>query len=182
MDSLLIFYLFAAMTSWVPVSAQVGHGELVAAASARYHRIAESVADVAYDPDEEPLYASRAETALILLGIASYASEFARTVSDAVEGEFGLWKVRAERGILLTREGFRVVPFDSDEWAANAAHGPEIDQSVELAARVELHVVRHWLSTIHHLGPLTGEGTNGPIARAWLVRGRAYFVRHPYSE
>ena len=67
-------YLFAAMTSWSPLSAHA-YAEAPAVTEARYARIAEEVA--ATVADEAPLFAGndgRAKTALYVLAIASYES------------------------------------------------------------------------------------------------------------
>ena len=67
-------YLFAAMTSWSPLSVHA-YAEPAAVTEARYERIAEEVA--ATVADEAPLFAGddgRAKTALYALSIASYES------------------------------------------------------------------------------------------------------------
>lgn len=70
----LTAYLYAAMLSWVPLSAHTFR-ETEPVTTARYLDFAEHLANVALDPNEVPLYDSpsgRAKTALLLASIASF--------------------------------------------------------------------------------------------------------------
>jgi hypothetical protein len=72
----LAAYLFAAMVAWSPLEHHHYHeGEPVTVA--RYQDIASSIADVALDPAESPVFAGddgRVRTAVLLAAIASFES------------------------------------------------------------------------------------------------------------
>ena len=79
----LVSYLVSAMLSWVPLYAQTAESK--EEALARYESIAQDVAAVAYDDQESPLFSGpngRAQTALLMLSIASYESSYRKTVDD----------------------------------------------------------------------------------------------------
>lgn len=72
----LAAYLYAAMTAWSPL-AQHHYAEGEPVTVARYQDIAESIASVALDPAEPPVFAGddgRARTAVLLAAIASLES------------------------------------------------------------------------------------------------------------
>lgn len=105
----LVTYLVAAMTAWVPLKAQPESPEET---MARYESIARDVAAVAYDEAEEPLFPGpegRAQTALFMLSIASYESAYHKTVDQGLgRGDHGrsycLMQIRVGDG--TTREGW----------------------------------------------------------------------------
>jgi len=74
----LAAYLLAAMSLWAPPSVHDYTKTPRAETEARYESIASDLATVALDPDEVPLFAGgeigRAQTALVMLAIASYES------------------------------------------------------------------------------------------------------------
>ena len=74
----LAAYLLAAMHLWAPPSVHDYTKTPRAETEARYESIAADLATVALDPDEVPLFAGgevgRAQTALVMLAIASYES------------------------------------------------------------------------------------------------------------
>jgi hypothetical protein len=108
----LVTYLLAAMTSWVPMYAQQAHGEAPEEATARYESIARDAVTVAFDDAEVPLFpgpSGRAQTALLMLSVASFESSFAKAVDDGTRlGDHGrsycLMQVRVGDG--TTAEGW----------------------------------------------------------------------------
>lgn len=89
----LAFYLFNAMTSWVPES-QHSYYEKEAVTDARYMDIALAIAEVALDPNQEPLFdgdEGRVQTALVLASIASHESKFVSNIVNCQKsGDHGL--------------------------------------------------------------------------------------------
>lgn len=89
----LAFYLFNAMTSWVPES-QHSYYEKEEVTDARYMNIALAIAEVALDPNQEPLFngdEGRVQTALVLASIASHESHFSYDVVNCLKaGDNGL--------------------------------------------------------------------------------------------
>lgn len=80
MKAFLVLWLVQAMLAWVPPEAS----ELGPEAN-RYARIAWTALDVAMDPDEPPLFQGpngRAFTALQLLAVASFESQFRKDVQS----------------------------------------------------------------------------------------------------
>ena len=86
----LVTYLVAAMAHWVPLYAQAEPQEETAA---RYESIARDAITVAFDESEKPLFGGptgRAQTALLMLSVASYESAFRKTVDDGTKlGDHG---------------------------------------------------------------------------------------------
>ncbi len=107
----LVAYLVAAMVSWVPFHAQPT-SESSAQARAHYESIARDAASVAFDEAEAPLFDgpdARAETALLMLSVASFESSYRAKVDDgAHRGDNGhsycLMQIRVGAGV--TREGW----------------------------------------------------------------------------
>lgn len=83
-------YLVAAMTAWVPLYA---HAEPKEETLARYDAIAHDAATVAMDEAEEPIFpgpTGRAQTALLMLSVASYESSFKKSVDEGTRtGDHG---------------------------------------------------------------------------------------------
>jgi hypothetical protein len=135
----LVPYLVAAMTSWVPLHA---HPETTEDTTARYESIARDAATVAYDEGEEPLFPGahgRAETAVLMLAIASLESAFKKTVDDGVgRGDHGrsycLMQIHVGDG--TTREG----------WS-----GPDLVADRARCFRAALHVLRGSFAACHRL-------------------------------
>lgn len=78
----LTSYLVAAMTAWVPLTA---HAEPKDETQARYESIARDAAAVASDASEAPLFggpSGRAQTALLMVAVASLESGFKKAVDD----------------------------------------------------------------------------------------------------
>ena len=105
----LVSYLVAAMTSWVPLYAQ---GEPRDETASRYKSIAQDAVSVAYDESERPLFGGstgRAQTALLMLSVASFESAFRKNVDDGTRlGDHGhsycLMQIRVGDG--TTGEGW----------------------------------------------------------------------------
>jgi hypothetical protein len=139
--SSLVPYLVAAMTSWVPL---YNHAptEQIDEARARYESIARDAATVAMDDDEAPLFdgpEGRAQTALLMLSIASYESGYRKRVDDGrVLGDSGhsfcLMQIRVGRGV--TREG----------WS-----GKDLVTDREHCFRAALHILRTSFGICHAL-------------------------------
>ncbi len=106
----LVSYLVSAMLSWVPLYAQTAESK--EDALGRYESIAQDAAAVAYDDREAPLFSGpngRAQTALLMLSIASYESSYQKAVDDGTGlGDHGhsfcLMQIRV--GVGVTREGW----------------------------------------------------------------------------
>jgi hypothetical protein len=108
----LVAYLTTAMVSWVPLYAHHS-AETQDDAQARYESIARDAATVAFDENETPLFGSgadaRAQTALLMLSVASFESAYRKSVDDGVgRGDGGrsycLMQVSVGNGV--TREGW----------------------------------------------------------------------------
>jgi hypothetical protein len=105
----LVSYLMVAMTTWVPLHA---HPEPQDETTARYESIARDAVAVAYDDTEEPVFGGphgRAETAVLMLSVASLESAFRKTVDDGVgRGDHGrsycLMQIHVGDGV--TQEGW----------------------------------------------------------------------------
>jgi hypothetical protein len=106
----VVSYLVSAMLAWVPLHAQTAESK--EEALARYESIAHDAATVAYDDQETALFwgpDGRAQTALLMLSIASYESSYRKTVDDGNgRGDHGhsfcLMQIRVGEGV--TREGW----------------------------------------------------------------------------
>ena len=89
----LAWYVLNAMMSWVTESAHAYY-EKPAVTDARYINIALAIAEVALDPNQEPLFDGedgRLRTALVLASIASHESKFvANVVNCRTSGDNGL--------------------------------------------------------------------------------------------
>jgi hypothetical protein len=110
-------YLVAAMTTWVPLYA---HAEPKEETAARYDSIAHDAIEVAYDEAEAPLFPGpngRAQTALLMLSVASLESSFRKPVDDGTRlGDHGrsfcLMQIRVGDGV--TGDGYRGSDLVSD--------------------------------------------------------------------
>jgi hypothetical protein len=171
----LVTYLVAAMTTWVPMKAQVA--EPTEHAIARYESIARDVAAVALDDMEEPLFAGkdgRVQTALFLLSIASFESSYRLSVDEGIgRGDHGdsycLMQIRV--GLGTTREG----------WT-----GRQLVTDRRMCFRAALHILHGSFSVCRAL-PLddrmsayaTGRCLpNCDVARSRMGRARAWWSAH----
>ncbi len=172
----LVTYLVAAMVAWVPLRAQTPV-ESSAAARARYAGIARDVAQVVVDEEETPLFPGpdgRAQTALLMLSVASFESSYRRTVDDGIgRGDHGrsycLMQIRVGAG--ATREG----------WT-----GPQLIEDRTRCFRAALHILRASFSACQKLtlddrmsayatGHCVAEAT---ISRSRFARARAWWESH----
>lgn len=98
--------LVPAMEAWVAPNTHAYY-EPRATTDARYLRIATAIATVALDPDHEPLFGGpkgRERTAFLLASIASYESNFSRSIETCRKGgdsgrAWTLWQVHQPKGI-----------------------------------------------------------------------------------
>jgi len=106
----LVSYLVAAMTTWVPLHA---HTEPKDQTLERYEAIAQDAVMVAFDEAEAPVLPGpmgRAQTALLMIAVASLESSFKRNVDDGTRlGDHGrsfcLMQIRVADGV--TGDGWR---------------------------------------------------------------------------
>ena len=175
MDS-LVAYLVAAMIGWVPLHAHAP-SESNDDARARYESIARDVASVAFDEAEAPLFGGpegRAQTALLMLSVASYESGYLQRVDDGRGlGDHGhsycLMQLRVGRG--LTREGW-----DGHDLVTHREH----------CFRAGLHVLRASFGVCHSLpvdDRLSAYATghcfaDAAISRSRVARARAWRASH----
>jgi hypothetical protein len=128
----LVTYLVAAMVAWVPLHAHAPL-ESPADAHARYESIAHDVAAVALEQSEAPLFDGpdgRAQTAVLMLSVASFESSFRKAVDDGQgRGDRGrsycLMQIHVGDGV--TREG----------WS-----GHQLVEDRTLCFRAALHILR----------------------------------------
>lgn len=141
-------YLLAAMLAWAPPDRRgvtyPDARETVEEARERYAEIAEAVAVVALDPDEDVIVGGRGareRTALLTLSVAFFESGFRRDVDlnlgRYARGDSGrswsLWQLRLDRrGVDTTIEG----------WT-----GPELIADRTKAVRAGLHALRRAVRT-----------------------------------
>jgi hypothetical protein len=121
-------YIFAAMVSWVPVSDHAYY-EKQEETIARYHDIANTIAEVALDPTREPMFAGdddEIKTALLLASIASSESFFRKSVDDCkVSGDnnlaWGLWQTHASKKLVCSnRKAAAIVALDMAKDSLNS--------------------------------------------------------------
>jgi hypothetical protein len=113
----LVSYLVAAMTAWVPPHALP---EPKDDTLARYDSIARDAISVAYDEAEAPLFPGndgRAQTALLMIAVASLESGYRRAVDDGTRlGDHGrsycLMQIRVGMG--MTADGWSGTDLVSD--------------------------------------------------------------------
>jgi hypothetical protein len=174
MDS-LVTYLVAAMLSWVPLRAHTD--ESPDDARARYESIARDVASVVLDSGEEPLFGGpggRAQTALLMLSVASYESSYRKAVDDGrTRGDHGrsycLMQIRAGNG--TTPEG----------WS-----GAQLVEDRQRCFRSALHFLRGSFGVCHRLpidDRLSAYATgrcveNASISRSRVGRARTWWEGH----
>jgi hypothetical protein len=172
----LVSYLVAAMLAWVPLHshAPLESDEHVAA---RYAGIARDAASVALDDHEPPLFEGpmgRAETALLMLSVASYESSFSAKIDDGTRrGDHGrsycLMQIRIGQG--ETHEG----------WS-----GPQLIADRTRCFRAALHILRTSFAVCRRLrvdDRLSAYATghcfaNATVSRSRVGRARAWWESH----
>jgi hypothetical protein len=172
----LVTYLVAAMISWVPLYAQPST-ESPATSQQHYESIARDVASVVLDDAELPLFEgpdARAETALLMLSVASFESSYHVKVDEGGHrGDNGrsycLMQIHVGDG--KTREG----------WT-----GSELISNRTLCFRAALHMLHASFNACRafpledRLGAYaTGHcflGAN--VSRSRVARARAYWLAH----
>lgn len=149
MHKVLIFWLVSVLTAWVPPGRRVesypDSWETKEQALARYHSFAEDLLDVAFDPEEQPLFQgpswrARAKTALLLAAIALKESGLRKDV------DYDLGKLaRGDSGrsvcVMQIHVGEGTVPAPGivGTWKAKDLTGPENRKN---CFRAGLHLVR----------------------------------------
>jgi hypothetical protein len=172
----LVSYLVAAMLAWVPLHA---HAPLESdvKVTERYTGIARDAASVALDDSEPPLFegpVGRAETALLMLSVASYESSFSAKIDDGTRrGDHGrsycLMQIRIGQG--ETHEG----------WS-----GPQLIADRKRCFRAALHILQTSFSVCRRLrvdDRLSAYATghcfaNATISRSRIGRARAWWKSH----
>jgi len=135
----LVSYLVAAMTTWVPRHA---HAEPKDETLERYEAIAQDAVMVAFDEAEEPVFpgpTGRAQTALLMIAVASLESSFKRNVDDGTRlGDHGrsfcLMQIRVADGV--TSDGWR---------------GRDLVRDRTKCFRAGLHILRGSFNACHTL-------------------------------
>jgi len=144
---------------------------------ARYESIARDVATVALDEREESLFDGedgRAETAVLMLSVASYESSFSKRVDDGIRrGDHGysycLMQIRV--GLGATREG----------WS-----GRQLIEDRKLCFRAALHILQASFTACRNL-PIDDRLSayasghcfpDAEISRSRLGRARAWWESH----
>jgi len=165
-------YIFAAMTSWTPLSDHAFHeGSFIT--QARYDDIAQQIVDQAMEPSEAPLFSGqdgRVRTAMLLVAIASFES-----------GGFATDVHFCDRG------------GDSGKaWSLFQSHRnkTELCSSVRNAAHIALDQIRESFATCHDLPQnqrLSGYASGNCVdGRAESVkrfdRAKAYMDAHPFAS
>jgi hypothetical protein len=136
----LVTYLVAAMQAWVPLGIQAP--EPREEALARYASIATDAAKVAMDPAEAPLFAGadgRARTALLMLSVASFESDFHKSVDEG--------RRRGDNGRSYCVMQIHV----GDETTRDGWTGPQMIQDRTLCFRAGLHLLRWSLGVCQSL-------------------------------
>lgn len=135
----LVSYLVAAMTAWVPAHA---HPEPLDDTLARYDLIARDAASVAYDESEAPLFpgpGGRAQTALLMVAVASLESGYRQSVENGTKlGDHGrsycLMQIRVGSGV--TADGYS---------------GYDLVNDRTKCFRAALHILRGSFNACHNL-------------------------------
>jgi len=172
----LVTYLVAAMLSWVPLYAHAPH-ESAADARVRYESIARDVAAVVLDGGEQPLFggaSGRAETAVLMLSVASYESSFRKSVDDGTG--------RGDHGLSYCLMQIRV----GDGATAEGWSGPELIENRKLCFRAALHMLRGSFGVCRKLAVedrLSAYATGRclpdvEISRSRVGRARAFWETH----
>lgn len=172
----LVTYLVAAMTAWVPLYAQPGH-DSTEDTMARYESIARDAVSVAFDESEEPLFSGpqgRAQTALLMLSVASFESSFHKAVDEGIRrGDHGhsycLMQIHVGDGV--TVEG----------WT-----GKQLVEDRQLCFRAALHILHRSFSVCRSL-PIADRLSayasghcyeNSEVSRVRMNRARAWWATH----
>ena len=163
------------MLSWVPLYAQTAESK--EDALARYESIAGDAAEVATDAEESPLFSGpsgRAQTALLMLSVASYESAYRKTVDDGDNlgdggRSFCLMQIRVGDG--TTREG----------WT-----GKDLVAERTRCFRAALHIL-HGSFNICHTLPVEDRMSayatgrcfeNAAVSRSRIGRARSWWLTH----
>ena len=189
-----VAYLLRFMTSVVPMSEQPS--ETVDSVTDRYTQIAETIADVVMDPNEEPAFRGehgREMTGVLLASIARFESNYKKGPihGDCSDSRDGICRNDNKRprsfcymqimpgpsGIVLVDQGWNYAA-DGDA----AIHGSDLDADVDLCFRVGLHMARASLKTTGDLGVYTGEGKGGKKSEHRIKLAKWWFLKSPVTK
>jgi len=194
MIKVLTSYLLAAMTSWMPVH-EHAHGEAPEATQARYAAIAQDVAEIALDPDEQPLFEGedgRVKTALLLLAVAFHESNYRGEIDagrckpyECDHGKaFSIWQLHPEDGLVFDGDVFTFARNRSTSWrmdhASEIFDGAALVRDRKLAARMALHMLRYSMKNAHSLAIYTGEYGGAPKAKLRMETALAFIRKNPF--
>lgn len=176
----LIAWLSVAMHAWVPTTTE--------RQSHFYDEIAYSAAEVAYDPEEPPLYKgshAKAKTALLLLAIASYESTYVEEVQKgkimSASGKawclMQIWIPRGYNILLLPGSYFSYVK------GGIAIGREELTQDIGVCLKTGLHFARLSFDRCHNLTSYTTGRCMKSEAMAYYRQRRAedWFDKHPFQ-
>lgn len=180
--NLLVVWLTAAMLAWSPPEPSRQEPE-----SKRYAKIAQSALDIAFDPAEKPLFAGptgRSKTALQLLAIAGFESNFREDVQNGIKrgkaGDACLMQIIVPRTKTLRLTELTY------EWvsAASEEHGLTADDLVgpntHTCFRAGLHMVRESFQICGDLSMYTnGQCNHETKAKHRELRAKQHYKMHP---
>lgn len=119
---------------------------------ARYAELAADIASVVLDPDESPVRGmTRAQSAGLLLGLATGESGLAYDTDVGPCYREGSWVTRCDRG--RSASVFQLLVEDGREWRGTTITATDIFADRRLAARVALSAVRASVGKCWHLPP-----------------------------
>jgi hypothetical protein len=217
-------YLLAAMATWVPTQNhylrdKAGHflrtplgfvQEDQAIARARYEATASDVAEIAFDPQNEPVYRGadgRLKTALLLMSLGSFEGGFQAWVDDGscntpefqkrakeqhrVECDggaaFSIWQIHPEAGYAVKDGQLTLLRFLPHGYALahsdDVVTGEKLARDRRYAAQIAYYLVRYSEHQYHSLCAYTGESCLGahPLSDRREGRAKDYLARHPFE-
>ena len=190
MHALLVVWLTVAMLSWSPPPAcsKTGSAAACGAETMRYAQIAWVALDVSYDPAEKPLFEGpkgRAKTALQLLAIAGFESNYRRDVQmgdkRGLAGDSCLMQiiiVKARR-MVLTPLTYKWVSYNTTDETALSADDL-VGEDPHTCFRAGLHLVRESFQICHDLSMYTNGKCNHEIkAKHRELRAFQHYRMHP---
>jgi len=178
----VVLWLVSAMTAWVPTSQHVYLKESAADANVRYNSIASDALQVAFDPNEAPLFKdpkgqARIRTALLLIAIARHESTYVKRVEEGhcLKGECDngfahcLMQVHTEGGgLVLDSDTYSFAKDHTKEWReANKAKiltKASLIEDRKVCFKAALHKLREsfricrGMPVEDRMGIYTGEG------------------------
>jgi hypothetical protein len=210
--SVLVAYIFNAMTTWSPPTQQV-LAETESEASARYQSIASDLADVGLDPAEadSPVsgtYDPALKNAVLLAAVASMESNYAKFVDDgscnqatfkadrrgSCDGRaaWTMWQLHTLGGLVIRGDEFVVRAYATPAELLDVWTGPRLISDRKGAARMALHEMRYSVRKTGSLCLYTGETSEGKCrsnaaggiqkAKDRMNRAVQYLLSHPVQS